>query len=66
MKEDMEIPEATVITLRNFNQQIQILQGYIKIIGETLVNANNLKGNFQFNQDYSKIICIPLENVIKK
>ena len=36
-------------------QQIQTLQGYIRVIGETLINVNNFKGNCQFNSDYTKL-----------
>lgn len=53
----MVVPDATAKTLQNLAQQIQVLQGYIRVIGETLINANNLKGECQFNQDYTKIIC---------
>lgn len=54
--DEISIPEASTKTLQELAQQINTLQGYVRVIGDTLVNVAGVRGNYQFNKDFTKII----------
>ena len=55
--ENIKVPLTMVEKLRNFAQQIHVLQNYISLIGETILKTEGKEGNYSFSATYDELIC---------
>lgn len=57
--DEVNLNQKTVNTLQQINHSIAMLQQQANAIIQTYCDALDLEGNYQINQDMTKLVLIP-------